>query len=214
MSRETKQIVDDFFAGFPLREVGKGEVLLRPGELLSHIFYLIEGSIVQYDISSAGNEIVVNAFKPGAFFPMSMAISRLPSDYFFETATRVVMRVAPAESAVVFLKEHPDVMLDLLMRVYRGSDGLLRRMAHLMGGNAKTRLIFELINAAHRFGKQNVDGILIPLTENDIAKRSGLSRETVSRTMNKLKVEKLIQVTQNGIVVDVQGLESLLGSDL
>jgi CRP/FNR family transcriptional regulator, cyclic AMP receptor protein len=215
MSKEIKRVLDDFFAAYPLREIEKGEIILRPDETLEHVFYLMEGSVVQYDISTAGNEVVVNAFKPGAFFPMSMAINRLPGDYFFETATPVVMRSAPVEETVSFLKEHPEVMFDLLTRVYRGADGLLRRMAHLMGGNAKTRLIFELINAAYRFGEQSSDGILISLTENDVAKRSGLSRETVSRTMNKLKNDGLVRVKQSGIVVvDVRKLETLLGSDL
>ena len=215
MSNEIKRMLDDFFAVYPLREIEKGEIILRPDELLGNVFYLVEGSVVQYDISSAGNEVIVNAFKPGAFFPMSLAINRTPSEYFFETATPIAVRMAPVEKTVEFLKANPEVMLDLLTRVYRGADGLLRRMAHLMGGNAKTRLIFELINAAYRFGKQGQDGILIPLTENDIAKRSGLSRETVSRTMNKLKTEGLVQIRQAGIlVIDVRKLETLLGSDL
>jgi CRP/FNR family transcriptional regulator, cyclic AMP receptor protein len=215
MDQKIKQLLDDFFAGYPLRRMNKGEIILRPDETLQHVFYLVEGSVVQYDISAAGNEVVVNAFKPNAFFPMSLAINRTPSNYFFETATPVEMRAAPADDVVVFLKQHPDVLFDLLARVYRGTDGLQRRMAHLMGGNAKSRLIFELINAAYRFGERTDAGMRIPLTENDLAKRSGLSRETVSRTVNKLKVDGLVQVKQSNIVVaDVVKLEKLLGSDL
>lgn len=215
MNNEVKQVLDVFFAGYPLRRIDKGEVVLRPDDMLEHVFYLVEGSVVQYDISAAGNEVIVNAFKPNAFFPMSMAINQTPSDYFFEAATPVVARLAPVSDVVAFLKKNPEVVFDLLSRVYRGTDGLQRRMAHLMGGNAKSRLIFELINAAYRFGEKTPEGIRIPLTENDLAKRSGLSRETVSRTANKFKQAGLLAVKQNSIVVsDVTKLESLLGSDL
>lgn len=215
MEQEIKQRLDDFFGEYPVRRIDKGEVILRPDDKLEHVFYLTHGSVIQYDISSAGNEVVVNAFKPNAFFPMSMAINRAPSSYFFETATPVVVHVAPADDVVVFLKKNPDVLFDLLARVYRGTDGLQRRMAHLMGGNAKSRLIFELINAAYRFGEKTDDGIRIPLTENDLAKRSGLSRETVSRTANKFKNDGLVTVRQSSIVVaDIAKLEKMLGSDL
>ena len=61
--------VSRFFTTFPLREYRKGELLLRPEEQLPGIFYLVEGRVSVYDVTPAGNEVVVNVFKPGAFFP-------------------------------------------------------------------------------------------------------------------------------------------------
>lgn len=215
MNQEIKQKLDDFFAKYPLRRMDKGEIILRPEDKLEHVFYLVEGAVVQYDISPAGNEVVVNAFKPNAFFPMSMAIHQSPSSYFFETVVPTAIRTAPVDDVIEFLKQHPDVMFDLLARVYKGTEGLQRRMAHLMGGNAKSRLIFELVNATYRFGERVSAGMRIPLTESDLAKRSGLSRETVSRTIKGLKDKTLVQVKQSSIIVtDVSKLEALLGSDL
>lgn len=215
MSKDVKQIVGHFFENYPLRRFDKGEVLIRPEERLENIFYLIEGSVIQYDISSAGNEVVVNAFKPGAFFPMSLAINRTPNYYYYEASTSVTVRMAPVERIVEFIKEQPEVMFDLLSRVYSGTDGLQRRMAHLMGGNARSRLIFELMNAAYRFGEHTSEGTLVPLTENDLARRSGLSRETISRAMNKLKAEGYVAVQPSGVIIfDITNLEDLLGSSL
>lgn len=215
MSKSVKQTVGDFFEEYPLRRFDKGEILIRPDERLNEVFYLVEGSVIQYDISGAGNEVVVNVFKPGAFFPMSMAINRTPNYYFFETSVPVAVRAAPVPRVVAFVKEHPEVLFDLLARVYRGTDGLQRRMAHLMGGNAHSRLVFELINAAYRFGERVPRGVVVPLTENDLAKRSGLSRETVSRAMNKLKSKGLVAVQTSGVVIfDIADLEDLLGTDL
>jgi len=215
MTKDVPHTVKDFFEAYPLRRFEKGDVLIRPEEPIDTVFYLLEGSVVQFDISPAGNEVVVNAFKPLAFFPMSTAINHTPNYYYFEAVSPVVAHVAPASHAVDFIKQHPDVLFDLLSRVYKGTDGLQRRMAHLMGGSAHTRLVFELINAANRFGAQKKDGVLVPLTENDLAKRSGLSRETVSRTMRKLKTENMVRVQSAGIVIiDIARLEALLGNDL
>lgn len=216
MDTEVKATVDAFFSNYPAQHYEKGEVIIRPDEIPTHVFYLSEGLVTEYDISPAGNEVVVNTFKPGAFFPMSLAINKTENPYFFEIAKPATMRKAPAEKVVELLKANPDVTFDLLSRVYRGTDGLLRRMAHLMGGKAKSRLMFELLNAAHRFGTSTRDGhVLIPLTESDLAKRSGLSRETVSRLIRTFKDDRLADVRARGILIyDIDRLEAMLGSEL
>lgn len=216
MDRPVRDIVKNFFDGYPLVRYSKGEILLRPDETLTHVFYLTEGQVVEYDISTAGNEVVINAFKPGAFFPMSMAMNHNRNDYFFEAATKLSVREAPAEEVVKFIRENPDVCYDLLSRVYLGTDGLLRRMAHLMGGKARSRLIFELLNGAARFGEKRIgNAVHLPMTEKDIAKRSGLSRETVSRTMHALKDEGLVSVRAGGLYIpDVKKLEAVIGNQL
>src|SRR4051812_32598848 len=158
MADDTTQKIADFFNNYPLHTFRKRQLLIRAEETPAGVFYITEGRVSQYDITPGGNEVVVNVFKPGAFFPMSTAINRAPNHYFFEASTVVTARQAPLDDAVTFLHDNPDVAFDLLARVYRGVDGVLRRMAHLMGGNAHTRLIFELLNAANRFGEAQADG--------------------------------------------------------
>lgn len=216
MDKEVRAIVNDFFSNYSEQSYSKGEIIIHPGETPSHIFYLTSGLVNEYDISQSGNEVVVNTFKTGAFFPMSLAVNPVENPYFFEVVKSTKMRKAPTEQVVALLHANPQVTFDLLSRVYRGTDGLLRRMAHLMGGKAKNRLLFELINAAHRHGTSTADGkILIPLSETDIAKRSGLSRETISRIIRTLREEHLVSVSPQGIAVhDIDRLEATLGSSL
>jgi CRP-like cAMP-binding protein len=216
MNTTIKETVKLFFDAYPSRQFSKGELVLRPEEKLKDIIYLEEGQIVAYDISVGGNDIVVNAFKPGTFFPLSQAVNDTSNKYFYEAASPVTARIAPAKDVVEFLKNNPDVTFDLLSRVYRGTDGLLRRTAHLMGGSAKSRLIFELLNASARFGIPGHDNsTFIPLTESDLAKRSGLSRETVSRTIRSLKTAGLVQLQARGVVIfNHADLEATLGSEL
>ena len=103
-----KQKIADFFKQYPLHTFKKRQIMLRPGEALPGVWYLVEGRVSQYDITSAGNEMVVNVFKPGAFFPMSSAINSTPNQYFFEASTKVIVRQAPAVDAVHFLQKNPD----------------------------------------------------------------------------------------------------------
>jgi CRP-like cAMP-binding protein len=124
--------------------------------------------------------------------------------------------LAPPEEVFDFIKNNADVTLDLLARLYIGVDGMRRRMAHLMGGSAKSRLLFELIIECRRFGKQQKNGsYLVMLNETEIGTRAGLSRETVSRGMKELKKLKLISINRAGIALkDLDALELRLGADL
>lgn len=213
---DTSEKIARFFTSYPLRTFDKRQLMIHGEDSLPGVFYIIEGRVSQYDITPSGNEVVVNVFKPHAFFPMSWAINATPNHYFFEASTKVVAHVAPAADAVQFLKDNPDVTFDLLSRVYRGVDGVLRRMAHLMGGDAKSRLLFELLNTAYRFGEQQKDGsVFVALKEGDLARYSGLARETVNRCMQDLKTTGAVSVTHSGITIkDTRQLESMLGATL
>lgn len=211
-----KDKVSTFFGQYPLQTYNKRELLLHAEEPIHSVFYIVEGRVSQYDIAPNGNEVVVNVFKPGAFFPMSSAINDIENHYFFEAGLKVQVRIVPKTEVVQFLHENPDVVFDLLSRVYRGVDGVLRRMAHLMGGDAQTRLVFELLNVTYRFGEQQPDGTIhVQLTEGDLAKHSGLARETVSRLLQDLKATGLIETSHSGISIkSTSDLEARLGTSL
>ncbi|HEV2402792.1 MAG TPA: Crp/Fnr family transcriptional regulator [Candidatus Saccharimonadales bacterium] len=209
--------VAEFFTNYPPRRFAKGELLIRAEEEPRGIFYITKGHVNQYDISLSGIDVFVNVFKPPAFFPMSWAMNKTPNHYFFEAATFVTARLAPPDETVAFLKKNPDVLFDLLARVYRGTDGMQRRLAHIVGGDSKSRVIFELLNAAARFGvdEKAAQAVFIPLRQGELAQHAGLTRETVSRTMQQLKDSGLAEAARGGIVIhNVAGLESMLGSQL
>jgi CRP/FNR family cyclic AMP-dependent transcriptional regulator len=201
--------VEDFFSRYTLRTLEAGEILVQAGDDPQGIFYLLSGRVRQYDISEHGNELVLNTFKPGAFFPVAWALNKAPNAYFFDALTPVTFRSAPAEEVIAFLKENPDVLLDLLARVYRGTDGILRRLAYMIAGGAHRRSLFELYIASQRFGKHHSDGsITIAMHEGELAHSAGLSRETLSRELQALKKSGVVHITRKEIIIqDLNALE-------
>lgn len=194
--------VEKFFKKFPPRPFYQGEILINADEDPSGIFYLKSGLVREYSISPEGKELVVNIFKPGSFFPMSWAINGTKNTFFFESYADSVVRIAPREEVIVFIKENKDVLLDLLARVYSGTDGLLSRLTNLMGGDARLKVINELSITAKRFGKDSSYGIALNISQSDLASRIGLTRETVSREMNRLKKSGLLKVAHKRVILD------------
>jgi CRP/FNR family transcriptional regulator len=210
-----RQLVHEEFSKYPKRSYDKGQVLVFDGEELEYVYYLLSGKVRQYGITYRGNEVIINIFKPPAFFPMDRALNRTSDNYFYKTEEPTELHLVPAGAAVAFLKSNPEVALDLLKRVYRGVDGLLGKMLQLMSGTAKSRLAYEIFIECRRFGDKQSDGSFqLETTESDLAARSGLTRETVSREMQKLKAGGCVDVTVNGVLVtSLSGLEAIVHSE-
>lgn len=213
MDNTVANIVETFFSQYRVRKYAKGQVLILNGDEAEYIYQLVSGRVKQYDVTYRGDEVILNVFKPPAFFPMSLAINKTPNPYTYEAETDIEIRQVPANEAVAFLKNNPDVTFDLLSRVYRGMDGVLGRMAHLMASSAKGRLMFELLVAAKRFGVKQENGeVCVTLNETDLAARAGLSRETVSREMKKLASDGYVTLKSGTLTIrNLKAFEEKLG---
>lgn len=202
MSQDITDKIEVFFSKYRLRKYSKGQILILNGDVTDYVYNLVDGRVKQYDVTYRGDEIILNTFKPPAFFPMSIAVNKADNPYIYEAETDIDVRQAPADEVIEFLKANPDVLFDLLSRVYRGVDGLIGRMAHLMASSAKGRLMYELLIECRRFGKNQPDGsCVLKVNEKELGSRAGLSRETVSREMSKLIRDKLVRAKPGQITI-------------
>jgi CRP-like cAMP-binding protein len=211
MNQSVLDKLNELFSISNIIEYRKGEIITFANQDPEGISLLLDGVVEQYDITPEGNTITVNIFKPPAFFPMSWAINKTTNTYFFAAVTDVKVKRLDSDKVVLFLKNNPDVTFDLLSRVYRGTDALLKRLVLAASGIASSRLIFELLIEAYRFGiDQDGNKTLIKVRQSNLAARSGLARETVSREIHKLKANGTVIITKEGIVLDKVELEKKL----
>lgn len=216
MTEDVSKKIESYFTQYRLRHYEKGQILILNGDDTNYIYYLVSGKVKVYDVTYRGDEIILNVFKTPAFFPISLALNKKSNPYIYEAETAIEVRQAPAGEVLEFLNKNPDVVLDLLGRLYTGMDGLLGRMVALMSGSAKSRLMYELILEARRFGKLRENGsYILDINEKDLGARAGLSRETVSREIGKLKDSGLIGLEAKQIVItNISILQEKLGQEV
>jgi len=213
MNDDIRHKVDGFFSSYRLAKYPKNQILLFPGDIVDKVYYVVSGRVCQYDISYRGDDVIINTFKPPAFFPMAMVIEGTPSNFFYRCESDVEVRVAPAGDVLQFIHETPEVTFDLLRRVYSGAESMLKKMVLLMSGTARSRLIYEVIVEYRRFGTYAEEAGHLYLSEVSLAARTGLSRETVNRELKRLKDQGLIEVKKNKIIVmNIAKLEAILQS--
>ena len=133
---------------------------------------------------------------------MSYVLNESLPTHYFEAMNDVVVWEAPKENFLEFIKNNPDVLLDLVKSIYKGLDEYTLRLESMMTGSAYTRLIVELLIDAKRFGKKIKNkGVELRLTQDELAAESGIARETISREMKKLKDKMLVVANKHKLVI-------------
>ncbi len=216
MDIQSVREINRFFEDYPVFKFEKGQIIIHPDIEPQGVYQLIEGQISEYDITLKGEEVVVNILKPAVFFPISWAINQSNNQFFYQARTLVRVRLAPAQDVTKFLQLNPEVTYDLLRNVYTNINGLRRQLAHVLGGNSRSRVLYELIALCHEIGELKSSGsYALNLHEEDFARMAGLSRETVSRELVKLKKMNLVTINHKNIIVNnLPEIELELGANL
>jgi len=195
------ETIEHFFSSYKPATFQKGAQLLQPSTTPPPITYIVEGYIVEYAIASSGTKTIINTYKPGSFFPASAAVNQTPNKYHFEAGIDTIVRQAPPADVNEFLLHNPAVTYNLLQRLYSGIDGLTGRLERLLSADASSRLLHILTIQAARFGVPSAEGVVLTITETELAEHTGLARETVSRELKKLKNDNILSLSRGKIVL-------------
>ena len=208
--------LEAFFGRFKPLKFRKREIILEAEEEPEGVFFIKSGYVRSYSISEEGREFTLNIYKPGTYFPATWALAEVPNTYFFEAMTTVELAKAPKEELIGFLRTNPEMLMDLTRRLLVGLNGLLVRIEHLLSKDAYHKVASALFMAGRRFGRKDGKGKIVvelPLTHQDIADLSYLTRETTSLEMKKLEKKGLVAKRKRLLVIKDMGKlkkESLL----
>jgi CRP/FNR family transcriptional regulator len=184
----------DFFQQYPLVSFKTKEVIYRPDSEVHFVYYLEEGYVSQQVVSENGEDFIINVYRPGSYLPISVVLQGVVNDCTYETLTKVKARKAPVKEVLLFMKKNPVVMQELLVRLASGLNAMASKAEALVFGTASRKVAATLYFTAKRFGKKTDRGIVIdfPLTHKRIAAMTGITRETASIEMLKLKKDGVL----------------------
>lgn len=182
----------------------KGEIILRPEDIPSGIYYVEKGFIKTYSITLNGSENIYLIFQSGDIFPAHWQfIHNEENKLYYEAISPVVLHRKPkAEydtliaSDLAASREIHAAMLDIV-------NTLAQRIENLEHTNAYARVILHLLGLATVFGEHKEGGVVlrVPLTHYDFAHSINMSRETASRELENLRGKKLISEKKHFITI-------------
>lgn len=209
--QDTNQI-EKFFSHYKPLKFKRNMVVVKPDDVFESIYYIKSGFVKQSTISKTGEEFIITIYRPGSFFAISLALHRKTCAYSFETMCETELIKAPVQEIITLLDTQPTLARELLGRVTSGLNSMVGRMETLVFGSARQKVAAVLLQNAQRFGKKATNAIEIglPLTHQQLASLTGLTRETVSIEMAKLKKSEVLTYKGKTITIfNVAALRSL-----
>ena len=195
------------------RKLTAGEQLLWEGDEAVLVANVIEGVLKLSTQTADGKEQILGLVYPSDFLGRPFGET---TPYGVEALTDAHICVFERKDFDRFTREHPRLEHKLLERTLSELDRTRRWMLLLGRMNAEQKVASFLLEMADRLGLRGVDGattLVLPLSRQQIADVLGLTIETVSRQLTKLRGEGLIELPSRREIVlrDSDKLEERAG---
>jgi len=201
------------------RTFKKHAILLYQGEVPRDAFVVLSGVVKTYSINPAGEEQIVTFESRGDVFPASWIFQKASSTiYYYEALTDVEVLTLPKDALLSSFAEEPGLRAEMLDHLAARYTGMLLRITSLEQSRARDKIMFTLYYLLFRYGRQQRPGssiytIELKLTHSVIAALVGLTRETTTNELSRLKQEGIMSYKAHQYSVDKSLLEHTLGED-
>jgi CRP/FNR family cyclic AMP-dependent transcriptional regulator len=190
----------------------KGELLYSPFDRGDGLFLLESGRVRLYRSASDGRQLTLAILDPGMVFGQVAMVDEPTHDAYAEALSDCVVRVLRLGDLERAIGAHPRMAINLMrtlsVRLRQAED----QVESLAFRAVPSRLADKLLELMDRYGRVTPNGIRIDerFTHLQLAEMIGTSRETLTKVLNELRDQGLVDVRDRLIwVLDVDGLEAL-----
>ena len=185
-----------------VKEYNKSETILHEEDTNAYMYIVLTGKVKALKITEDGKEIILAIHQAGDFFGELTLIDGLTSP----------ASVVAAENSIVALISRVDFneilftqnkVLKNLLKIFCARQRKSWEIIQVLNfNNASQRVKMFFLSLVSEYGNKAAEGIIlnIRLTHQDISDMSGLTRETVTRVMDKLQKKKEITLMKNNFI--------------
>jgi CRP/FNR family transcriptional regulator len=182
----------------------------------AHGFYAVQsGAVNVHRVNAAGKEQIIHIFRPGETFAEAALATEqgYPADARAVEASRVLL--IQKDGFLDLLRRQPELALRMLASMSVHLRVLVSQLEDLALKDVETRLANWLVKRCPNPKSQESVTIELTMTKRVLAAEVGTVSETLSRTLAKLREQKLLSVAGKKIVIlSPSKLNALLRSHL
>lgn len=187
--------MEDLFKGLPVRKFRRGQILIYEGDPIDNIYLLVQGYVKVFNILVSGSQRTIIIYKPGEAFPLASFLSgEGVTRYFYECMTDVEVKIRPQAKFQEMIRGDMELGEELIIYTYGMSQQFIERIETLSAQSSRSKLISLLVYLSRKTGEKTKAGVrlAIPLTTKEIADMCGLTRETASLQLMRLRKEGVL----------------------
>lgn len=199
------------------RSVKKRSILVYQGEIPRQAYIVLSGVFKAYRLGTFGEEQVVGFRTRGDMFPETWIFGKTSSAlYYYEALEDAEVLTVEKPVLLDLINTHPAIKDRTLEYVMNAYTGLLMQITALEQSRAAEKLLLMMYYLMFRYGKQTTAGVYhveLHLTHTTLGSLMGLTRETTTTELGRLKRKKIISYNSKGFTVYRRELERRLGDE-
>ncbi len=210
-------VLRSFYRKYPTVKFAKGEIILQQGEEPRYVYGIKSGVVKVSNLSAEGDDQLISFEIVDDILPLCWAFSTTSKALFYYQAYTdcelYTIDKSMFEDQLANNIAFTRAMLDRQVSSYIGN---MLQVDALEKTRAYTKLLYTLRYLCLRYGrdvKTDLVKIFVPLTQQEIANTTGLTRETTTLELTKLRKQRIISVKHKYYTVDTAKLNTLIDDE-
>lgn len=188
------------------RRVDKGQKIFLDGDKATGFYIILSGKVKIYKLAPDGKEQILHVFGPGEPFGEVPTFANAVFPAHAEAVAKTQLLFFSREGFIRQIRRDPDLAMGMLATLSRRLLHMTKLVESLSLQNVSTRLAAYLVQLSE-VQKQAVT-VQLDINKGQLANFLGTVPETLSRALNRLTNQNLIQVQGRRItILDRAGLQ-------
>ncbi len=185
-----------------VRKFKKNEVILHEEHTSEYMYIILDGEAKVMQVTGEGKGIIVTLHRTGDFFGELSLIDGRTVPATVKATRETVTAIISKKDFYTLLYTQKKVLDNLLRSLSSRLRESWKKIQLLNFNDASQRIKMLFLMLAETYGKETPRGVLlsIKLIHQDIADMTGLTRETVTRVMDRLQKSGEIKVLENRLI--------------
>jgi CRP/FNR family transcriptional regulator len=183
------------------KQYKKGETIIFEGSQIPGLLIINQGKAKAYVLTEDGKEQIIYLFYEGDFFGEKGLIKKHASSFTVEALEDVHICMISHRDFTTLTNKHKDINHKIMISLIDKIDKLENMLSSISNKGVEARLTSAILefgqNYSNRHNQKMTDPFLLPLSREGIANYIGVTRETVSRKLNALSNDKIIELIGN-----------------
>jgi CRP-like cAMP-binding protein len=188
------------------KEFSKGEVFINEKQTLSQFVIVNDGRFKAYTTSREGKQNVLYFFLTGDFFGQHSLFEDIEIPYTVEAMEDSSICMIESDVLKNLMIQHPEMSLSIVSALSSRVSYLEQELSSVHLENVEERLLGLLYDLSKDYGvvKESSISMHLPLSQQEMAMRLGVSRESVSRNFRKLiSTQRITMHTKKEVILPI-----------
>jgi CRP/FNR family transcriptional regulator len=195
----TDEELYDISPKMTLKEFKKNQIILREQDTNSFMYIVIDGKVKIYQITNEGKEMILSVHGRGDFFGELSLIDGKTDPATVAATEHSLIAVLSRNDFYFLLHSQKKILENLLELMCTRLRESWKKIQMLNFNDASQRIKMLMLMLAENYGEKTAEGTTlgIKLIHQNIADMTGLTRETVTRVLDRWKKNGEITITKD-----------------